>query len=367
MNGTVCFRAALALALFGALFVPAGHALERPGMEFRVFQFPRDRMPVIDGDTSDWEIVGDDYTFGTELLDGTRAGHGAAIDTTDIDVTVRVGWIRGLNRLYFLYEAYDDYWDFAWYGEERGYRNDIFEIVVDGDMSGGPLIHNPQIGDRIANHFRFSGVHAQNYHIFTPPIHNQWCMVWGSNPWIGRFPWSHYAYDYSFSPGERGRLVLEFWITPFDYAPHDGPGRAVVSELTEKKLIGLSWAILDFDHGKKDGPNNINLAHNTKMVNDASALCAFRLMPLEPEFIPAIEARWSFEVIDPSRRLVYFKDESVGEIDSWTWHFGDGEVSREQNPLHRYEQASIRYNVLLEVSGQAGTSAHSKHWEVSVP
>ena len=49
---------------------------------------------------------------------------------------MRVAWVKGLNRLYFLYAAYDDYWDFTL----PGLHNDIFEIVVDGDMSGGPLI-----------------------------------------------------------------------------------------------------------------------------------------------------------------------------------------------------------------------------------
>ena len=191
-------------------------------------------------------------------------------------------------------------------------------------------------------------------------------MVWGSNPWIGWFPWAHRAYDYDFKPGESGRLVLEFWVTPFDYAPHDGPERAVVSRLTENEIIGLSWAVLDFDHGKKDGPNNINLAHNVKSVSDASLLCAFRLMPLEPETLPAIEARWSFKIIDPDRRLVYFKDESVGEISKWTWQFGDGVTSHEQNPIHRYVEPSINHNVLLEVEGPAGVSRFSRHWEVLV-
>ena len=44
--------------------------------------------------------------------------------------------MKGLNRLYFLYEGYDNYWDFA----APGLHNDIFEVVVDGDLSGGPLI-----------------------------------------------------------------------------------------------------------------------------------------------------------------------------------------------------------------------------------
>ena len=51
-------------------------------------------------------------------------------------IRVKVGWVKGLNRLYFLYEADDDYWDFA----QPDLHNDTFELVVDGDLSGGPLI-----------------------------------------------------------------------------------------------------------------------------------------------------------------------------------------------------------------------------------
>ena len=79
-----------------------------------------------------------------------------------------------------------------------------------------------------------------------------------------------------------GNLILEFWITPFDYAPFDGPERAVVSKLTENKLIGLSWAVLDYDGpDEKDYKGFWNLSHKTTMYGNADDLVAFRLMPLE--------------------------------------------------------------------------------------
>lgn len=334
-------------------------ALERPEIEFKIFQFPRNSIPGIDGKTDDWNIVGEEYTYTTDLLnidEYGKPGKGIIIpDPEDLDVKVRVGWVKGLNRLYFLYEAYDDSWTDA----------DIFEIVLDGDVSGGPLIFNPQIEGNIENHLRFSGNHAQNYHIHTPPVDNQWCMVWGSQPWICRFPWANYAYDYSFKEGESGNLVLEFWVTPFDYAPYDGPERAVASRLEENTIIGLSWCILENDEGKRGG-RHINLAHNVNMVEEASLLCAFRLMPLEKRFEPPIEAMWSFKVIDMDRRLVYFKDESVGNISKWLWNFGDGETSNEQNPIHQYKKPGIHYTVRLEVEGPDGTSRYSKIWDVMV-
>ena len=110
------------------------------------------------------------------MLKDTEDGLGNAIDhTNDLDVSVKVGWVEGLNRLYFLYEATDDFWDFGRFSN-KGYLNDIFEIVVDGDLAGGPFIYNPvytkedlnwdsQTEAYLENHFTFSGVHAQNYHM----------------------------------------------------------------------------------------------------------------------------------------------------------------------------------------------------------
>ena len=127
-------------------------------------------------------------------------------------------------------------------------------MVVDGDLSGGPLIDiyhrdvwtpeavgprselDPRV-PRADAHFGFHGVHAQNYHIFTPP---------GTR--TGRWPGAARSTRSCRTPTRRtvtiscreaGKLVLEFWITPFDYAGCDGPQRAIESQLSENKLIGL--------------------------------------------------------------------------------------------------------------------------------
>jgi hypothetical protein len=133
--------------------------------------------------TDDWAMVPDSYAIGMDQLEDTLApgGHGTDRDPKDLDVKVKVGWVKGLNRLYFLYEAYDNYWDFS----RPDLHNDIFEVVVDGDLSGGPLIDiyhrdvwtkeafgemadlDPRISSSDA-YFSYQGDQAQNYHIFTP-------------------------------------------------------------------------------------------------------------------------------------------------------------------------------------------------------
>ena len=346
-----------------AAVLPLGAlALDRPGTTFKIFQFPADKIPRIDGNADDWKIVPDDYAIGMDqLVDDTHKDRKP--DPKDLDVKVKVGWVKGLNRLYFLYEAYDNYWDFA----QPGLHNDIFELVVDGDLSGGPLIERFQptreLSERDA-HFSMHGVHAQNYHIMTPPVGKDWALAWGCNSYVKRLPYANAAYNYNFKPGEPGRLTLEFWITPFDYAGCEGPERAVESVLTENKLIGLCWAILDYDDASREDHAFWNLSRQHTMYGKADELVAFRLMPLEPRF-RKFEADWSFRILDMAARAVAFHDDTSGKVTTWKWDFGDGATSTEQHPIHRYAKGGD-YIVTLEVQGPEGRSKREKIWDVAL-
>lgn len=342
------------LSLFLLLATP-GFALERPGIEFKIFQFPADKIPRIDGDTADWSMVPESYSIGMDQLKETLKGRGFNYDKKDLDVKVKVGWVKGLNRLYFLYEAYDNFWDF----DDHSRHNDIFELVVDADLSGGPLItafhpRAKELGDDAF--FQLHSVHAQNYHIFTPAPERNWAFLWGAQTWAKDLPWANAAYNYNFKHGESGKLTLEFWITPFDHLSYEGPERSVVSKLTENKVIGMSWAVLDYDGPEeKDYKGFWNLSHKGTMYGNADDLVAFRLMPLESALRKPVEAHWSFRVADTSRRVLAFHDESTGKITSWRWDFGDGTTSTDQHPTHQYQKGG-EYTVNLYVEGPDGKS-----------
>src|SRR6267142_1206890 len=78
------------------LAVPALRALDRPEVTFKVFQFPADKIPRIDGDISDWDIVGDDYAIKMDqFVDDGKPNR--VRDPKNLDVKVRVGWVKGLN------------------------------------------------------------------------------------------------------------------------------------------------------------------------------------------------------------------------------------------------------------------------------
>lgn len=341
---------------------PEFPSVTAPG--FKVFQFPKNQIPRIDGEFSDWDIVPDSYAVTTEEMWDDSGKH-KGIDKKTLDIKVKVGWVAGLNRLYFLYEAYDDYWDF----NQLQLRNDTFEIVVDGDLSGGPHIDEQRINEQaisqIDAYFALQNVHAQNYHIMTPPTPGkEWTMVWGQQQWLKELPYANYAYGYNFKHGESGKLMFEFYITPFDYCSPDGPENSVESKLVEGKNIGLSWAVIDYDGGS--GNNGFwNLSKYHKMFGNASMQRMFTLMPLEPQFRKPVEAQWSFTVIKDTR-VVVFRDESYGNITSWKWDFGDGTTSTEQNPVHEYAVDGTHNMVTLWVSGPDGSDLKCKIWDVSV-
>jgi len=344
-------------------------ALVNPEKILGIFQFPPDKIPCIDGKTGDWDIVPDSLAIGTESL-FEEDSRGTNIDRKDIDIKMKVGWVKGMNRLYFLYEAYDEFWDFS----GKDLHNDILELVVDGDLSGGPFIKqmNPNLnpersGKSIGEnelHYTYHGVHAQNYHIFTPPGKKDWAMFWGAAQWVKDIPYANHAYSYNFRHGESGKLVLEFFITPFDYAAYDGAAYSVESKLKENGLIGLSWVVLDYDGpGNRDGA--YNLSGKCRMYGDATDLRAFRLLPADVKFRKSPEAFWTFKIIDSDKRTVAFFDESYGNISAWLWDFGDGVKSSERSPIHTYKDAGEKI-VTLSIESSGGEDSFTSVWDIFV-
>lgn len=247
--------------------------------KYKVYQFAHADVPMIDGCTSDWDKVPESYILTHNDMREDEGKHSAPNPST-LQVSVKVGWCATTQRLYFLYEAYDDYWRFS----ENSLSTDIFEVVVDGDCSGGPFIdrfHPTAPKDVWQAWFKFHGCQAQNYHIFTPPHGEDWCMLWGPQVWLKELPYSRYAYQYDFREGEAGRLTLEFYITPFDHADARGPQYSHPSFLKEGNDIGISWAVIDWDASPTSKNGFWNLSDNHAMYGNADYLRKFKLMPIE--------------------------------------------------------------------------------------
>lgn len=243
------------------------------GVTYKIFQFPDKSLPTIDGKAADWKIVPRDYTIDGSHLKDTVMGKGTKMDPEDLAVEVTVGWSPKTNRLYFLYRVRDDMFNF------NVARGDIFEVVLDGDHSGGRYHTFDDVDAETEARLKSST--AQNYHIFTPPAKGKaWAWVWGSQQWLIEKPWAEHAYRYDFKFKESGVLWLEFSITAFNYASFRGPEYSAVHRLEEGKLVGLSWSVLDYDEHDDRYEGFWNLSHHTRMDRTASLLPNFRLMPL---------------------------------------------------------------------------------------
>jgi len=62
---------------------------------------------------------------------------------------------------------------------------------------------------------------------------------------------------------------------------------------------------------------------------------------------------------------VQFTDASTGSINSWSWNFGDGQTSTQQNPSHTYANAGT-YTVALIVTGPGGSNTKTRSNYITV-
>jgi PKD repeat protein len=62
---------------------------------------------------------------------------------------------------------------------------------------------------------------------------------------------------------------------------------------------------------------------------------------------------------------VQFTDLSTGSVTSWSWNFGDGQVSVEANPAHNYT-APGTYTISLTVDGDGGSDTETKAGYITV-
>ena len=61
--------------------------------------------------------------------------------------------------------------------------------------------------------------------------------------------------------------------------------------------------------------------------------------------------------------MVSFTDLSTGSPDNWTWDFGDGNTSYEQNPVYVYTSPGS-YTVRLVASNTAGSNSETKSYYI---
>lgn len=358
MRWSLVFLAVFALGRAEARQLGQGAVAEPlPPLGDRVypcFQFPDDRLPVIDGELTDWELVGDEYAQDTYGLIEYNRQIGRGYDLNNMDVRVRTGYNARADRIYVAVEYWDDFHNLdrvVTDGKALG-NDDIFELVVDADNSGGDFIGNLDP--------RYMSTHTQNYHIYFHERDGEHVWVWGPQRWLGEAPYSEWASRHRGLHGHAGLSTLEFYVTPFNYAHPDRPQLSAPAQLAVGDTIGLDYSILDRDEEEERAVKFWALADTILMYRNADFLPDYVLAPLEEKLgkLPVVDFRSRAPSVKEPR-AVQFADLTRGEANGFLWDFGDGEQSAEREPLHRYQQPG-RYSVTLEARNSQGSSRKRK-------
>ncbi len=72
------------------LFILSSVVSAQTDETFKIFRFPANMIPRIDGNTADWNIVPDSYIIGTDRLKDDEKKHPAP-DPFNLDIKVKTG------------------------------------------------------------------------------------------------------------------------------------------------------------------------------------------------------------------------------------------------------------------------------------
>ena len=242
------------------------HPQPRP---YAAVRFTPATAPTIDGDLADWDRVPEAYWVGTDqmFLDKPR-------QSTD-DLKVCMGYCADTGRFYFAVRVVDDHLkaDRQFVDAEHYYpfHDDIFEIAIDADTSGGDYVgfkKKTRDGNR-----RLCGCHAQNYHVYLiAPTGGDHAWLWGDQKWLLGAPYAAFAHRHEGQMHGPGTVTLEFYVTPFNYVGTAGAHRSAPAPLVPGSRIGIGWLRLD-----EDGPDEAHrrkgdqyyFGHHIKLYRDA--------------------------------------------------------------------------------------------------
>lgn len=126
-----------------------------------------------------------------------------------------------------------------------------------------------------------------------------------------------------------------------------------------------AWDFGDGDVSDEPNPTKVfenaglyNVALTVSNANGTDEIAKLNIInaiaPAGPRAAFTVDKSTGFVPLD-----VQFTDQSTGNATSWSWSFGDGDFSSEQNPAHTYRSPGI-YSVNLTVSSSNGASQLNK-------
>ena len=155
-------------------------------------------------------------------------------------------------------------------------------------------------------------------------------------------------------------------VAEFEATPLNGlvPLEVTFTDLSTGDIDSWSWDFGDGEQSSDQHPVHTYTTHGLYTValtvtGPAGNVTETKTDYIEVMALPPVAEFEGNPVTGNTPLEVSFTDLSTGEIDTWTWDFGDGNSSPETNPVHTYTAAGY-YTVALTVAGPGGTVVNTK-------
>ncbi len=221
-----------------------GSAFGHQGEMKFMFQFPDHLTPVLDGDMSDWDIVGDVYKIKAENMFNQ---FGAPMDLSDFNASLIWGYNINDGKAYFS----------AWIADDYINNTEKWSTTTDWDHSGG-IFRGFDQGDDFET--RWASSHAQRYDLAGPIFSSSGYytrIIDGSKAWAGQPPYVEWAGQFlrgDVDTQEPAEMFGEYSIVAFDDIHPDGADQSVKHNWVEGTVVGIevNWGDKDADPGSYD-------------------------------------------------------------------------------------------------------------------
>lgn len=231
----------LCVALLIVVLAVGGAFAHKGEMKY-FYQFPAGYEPELDGDMSDWDIVGDFYRNRAENMFNQ---FGAPMDLSDFNCWLAWGYSTATNRAYFAY----------WVADDMLNNTEKWSTTTDWDHSGGVFRGFDQ-GDEYEA--RWASSQAQRYDMAAPVYSSSgyYTKCLGKD-WAGEPPyveWGGQILSGDVGTFEPAEMFGEVSIMPFDDIHPDGESASIVHTFREGDIVGVehNWGDKDADPGAYD-------------------------------------------------------------------------------------------------------------------
>jgi len=274
------------------------------GRIFGAFQWPTSNLPVLDGDISEWDILPDEVWITLDDPDIVvgEGDVGREKDRANLYFRFAMGWNDELNRLYYVFDRFDDVWDRDAGGIGCCGQDDSIEIGIDADHSGGWFHAGGAgiAGDLSEEEVKlFNGGQAQTSHYRWPALPPfGWSWFWMSDSdWHGNEPYQ--CCDDSFTlngvHGSEATFQAEWYTVAWDDFNWQGPELSSQHDFVEQEIIGAGLQVVDNDNGPADAEDATpwtakwSLGGASDVFGNASSFGDFILLPITADFPTAVE------------------------------------------------------------------------------